>query len=203
MKNFIRTLVLVALAFITSASFAAQSVHLMLKGSGGKVYACKSDASGKFSFSKVEPGTYQLVWVLPDGTTPDNTESCAIEVESFSWGATNMGTGGHGGGGGAGRVSSTSTGAVDSDDDNDGVSESSKVTKSRSNIQNNRTVNTTRSNIKRKASEFQSTTGGKYCVVVLEDVVISGLTDCPGTISGMAINEKGLPGEKGTKKGNK
>jgi hypothetical protein len=203
MKNFIRTLVLIALAFFTTASFAAESVHLMLKGSGGKVYACKTDASGKFTFDKVEPGTYQLVCILPDGKSPDNTESASIEIQSFSWGATQMGS--HGGSTGAGRVTTTSTTtpALDPDDDGDGVS-SEKITKSRSNIQNNRTINTSRDNIKHNAAskDFQQLPGGKYCVVVMKDIVVSSLGSCEGSCS-MAINEKGLPGEKGTKKGNK
>jgi type VI secretion system secreted protein Hcp len=39
------------------------------------------------------------------GESPDKTHKGEIQLESFSWGATNSGTGYHGGGSGAGKVS--------------------------------------------------------------------------------------------------
>jgi type VI secretion system secreted protein Hcp len=40
-----------------------------------------------------------------DGESTDATLKGAIDVDSFSWGETQSGTGGHGGGGGSGKVS--------------------------------------------------------------------------------------------------
>ena len=40
-----------------------------------------------------------------DGESTDSMHPGAIEVDSFSWGVSNMGTGGHGGGGGSGKAS--------------------------------------------------------------------------------------------------
>ena len=203
MKNFIRILPLVLVLFVSQA-FAATGQHLQLRETKTKkIYNAKTDASGKFTFDKIEAGTYDLVWVLPEGTSPENTESASIEIQSFSWGVSNMGSHGGGGGGGAGKTVGTST--TKTDDDNDGAGEASRVTKTRSNIQNNRTINTTRDNIKgqSKSSDFKSSGGGTYYVVVLQDILVTGLTDCPGTVSAMAINEKGLPGEKKPKKSTK
>ena len=40
-----------------------------------------------------------------DGESTDDKHKGEIDVESFSWGVSQMGTGGHGGGGGAGKAS--------------------------------------------------------------------------------------------------
>lgn len=40
-----------------------------------------------------------------DGEADDANHPGAIQIESWSWGVTQMGTGGHGGGGGAGKAS--------------------------------------------------------------------------------------------------
>ena len=207
MKALIRILIPVLLIFAVTSSFAAESVHLMLKGSKGKTYKVKTDAKGKFEVSDLEPDTYELIWILPDGTSPDNAESASIEIESFSWGMSNQRTVEQAAaqaapGTGSSRPTSGPTGGAPTGQPTPppgmgtGGGEGArggKITKSRSNIQNNR-----------MSSEFKSLPGGKYYVVVLEDVVISSMgSSCEGTCGRMAINEKGLPGEKGTKKGNK
>src|SRR5688572_18677408 len=124
MKNFIRILPLV-LALFVSQAFAATGQHLQLRETKTKkIYNAKTDASGKFTFDKIEAGTYDLVWVLPDGTSPDNTESASIDIQSFSWGVSNMGSHGGGAGGGAGKTVATST--TKTDDDNDGAGDASR-----------------------------------------------------------------------------
>ena len=40
-----------------------------------------------------------------DGESTDDKHKGELDLESFSWGVTQMGTGGHGGGGGAGKAS--------------------------------------------------------------------------------------------------
>jgi hypothetical protein len=101
-----------ALFVFTSSSFAALNAYLQLKGQkSGKTYKCKLDESGKFSFSDVEAGTYDLVFVLDGTRSQDDGVIQTIEISSFSWGASNA-------------VVTTGT----------------KITKSRSNIQNNKTA---------------------------------------------------------------
>src|SRR5262245_35706568 len=39
-----------------------------------------------------------------EGESSDDKHKGEIDIESFSWGVSNMGTGGHGGGGGAGKA---------------------------------------------------------------------------------------------------
>lgn len=222
MKAFIRILIPAVLALFTTASIGAETVHLYLKGTKGKTYkVVKTDPQGKFSFDDLEPDTYTLIWILPDGTTPENTESASIEIESFSWGVSQMNhhgsstssnqrtsepaqqaatpvgsgsdrpTGGPSGGAPTGQP--TPPPGMGGGGGGGSAERSGKITKSRSNIQNNR-----------MASEFKSMPGGKYYVVLMEDIVISSASSsCEGTCGRMAINEKGLPGEKGTKKGNK
>jgi len=205
MQIFIRlfqlTVFFIALTFFTTLSLAAETVHLHLKDAKGKIYKCNTDATGKFSFPNVEPGKYELIWVLPDGTTPDNTESCSIEIQSFSWGASNTRTVEPAAQaavpvGGSSRPNGPSGGPPSPDHtpppaanqggqgDNSGA-KGTAAKKSRSNISNNFAP-----------SDLNPTSNGKYYVVVLQDVVISGVTTCEGTCSKMAINEKGVPGKK-------
>lgn len=197
MKNIFRVVFPLALLVIASQLLAATGQHLQLREvKTKKIYNGKTDASGKFSFDKIEAGTYQLVLVLPEGTTPENTESCTIDIQSFSWGVSNMGTGGHGGGGGAGKVSSPGS---TTDDDNDGASDASArgtIKRSKSNLSNNKMINT--KPVTAKAADMKPSQGGYY-IVVMEDLVISGAAGETGDCDGMcfvAINEKGLPGEK-------
>lgn len=211
MKTFIRLFLLCLIPITQSTvSVAAESVHLFLKGNNGKTYKTSTDASGKFSFDNVEPGKYELVWVLPDGTTPDKIESAAIEIESFSWGVSQMshhgsstssnlrttetptaaqapaGTGRpspSGPSGGAPTGQPTPPPGIQTGGGGSGGS--SGRTKSRSNIQNNFT-----------SEDFTQVSGGKYCAVLMKDVVISSLSGCEGTCGKMAINEKGVPVKK-------
>ncbi len=197
MKTFIRLFLLCLIPITQSTvSVAAESVHLFLKGSNGKTYKTSTDASGKFSFDNVEPGKYELVWVLPDGTTPEKIESAAIEIESFSWGLSQRTTetptaaqapGGTGRPSPSGPSGGAPTGqpAPPPGIGTGGSSGSGDRTKSRSNIQNNFT-----------SEDFRVVAGGKYYAVVLKDVVISSLSSCEGACGKMAINEKGLPGKK-------
>lgn len=104
------SLIVLLIAFMTVPSFAALNAYLKLKGhKGAKTYTCKLDNDGKFSFDNVEPGTYDLIFVLDGSRSTDDGTLVKIEVSSFSWGATN-------------------------------TSASARITKSRSNIQNNRTA---------------------------------------------------------------
>jgi len=106
---------IVALAtFFSAPSFAALNAYLKLKSlSGGKTYTCKLDDNGKFSFENVEPGKYDLIFVLDGSRSTDDGTIQSIEISSFSWGASNT----------AGKQG-----------------KSTPVT--RSNISNNRTANT-------------------------------------------------------------
>jgi hypothetical protein len=82
------SLVVALATFFSVPSFAALNAYLKLKSvSGGKTYTCKLDQSGKFSFENVEPGTYDLV--LDGSRSSDDGTIQSIEINSFSWGASN------------------------------------------------------------------------------------------------------------------
>ena len=190
-----------AAMLISTSSFAALNAYLKLKGSNGKTYKTTADASGKFSFSNVEPGNYKLVWVLPPGEGSP-TGDCEIHIESFSWGATNTG------------------GTIDAPLSTDAQGKSTPAT--RSNISNNRSSGggtevspepvemqgkstpVTRSNISNNRSsgggtgkvqlqDFHFKTnasklskdGDEYYTVVFEDILISSYTAPSGNVGGL------------------
>ncbi|HET9135074.1 MAG TPA: hypothetical protein VFO76_00440 [Candidatus Kapabacteria bacterium] len=171
-RTALMSFVIIALSvtLATAATGSAQGKHIKLSGNG-KTYEATADENGNFSFTGVEPGTYKLVWVLPKGTTPQNTESASIEISSFSWGASN----------------STPTGSM---------AQGKSTPATRSNISNNRggasvdgelsqgkSTPATRSNISnnRTGSQLQ-VSNGECFTVVLEDVVISSVTTASGTV---------------------
>jgi hypothetical protein len=174
LRTALMSFVIVALSvtLANAVTSSAQGKHIKLSGNG-KTYEATTDNNGNFSFVNVEPGTYKLIWVLPKGTTPQNTESTSIEISSFSWGATNS--------------SPSSTGSM-------AQGKSTPVT--RSNISNNRggasvdgelsqgkSTPVTRSNISNNRTGSQLHVSGSECfTVVLEDVVISSVTTAGGTV---------------------
>jgi hypothetical protein len=89
-RTVLASLIIMLATFITAPSFAALNAYLKLKSlSGGKTYTCKLDESGKFSFENVEPGKYDLVFVLDGSRSSDDGTIQSIEINSFSWGASN------------------------------------------------------------------------------------------------------------------
>jgi len=84
------SLIIMLATFVTVPSFAALNAYLKLKSlSGGKTYTCKLDEKGEFSFVNVEPGKYDLVFVLDGSRSTDDGTIQSIEISSFSWGASN------------------------------------------------------------------------------------------------------------------
>src|SRR5689334_4334536 len=76
--------------FISSTSYASFNASLKLKGADGKIYSCTADANGKFNFGPVQPGTYSLLWILPDAEESPSGP-CVLDFFSFSWGAAKKG----------------------------------------------------------------------------------------------------------------
>jgi hypothetical protein len=120
-----------AVLFISSSSFAALNAYLKLKGQKqGKTYKATPDASGKFKFSDVEPDVYDLTFEVTatdqaGNTGSDSKKISTIEISSFSWGSTNVGSNSGPGSQGGGITPDAAQG------------KSTPVT--RSNISNNRT----------------------------------------------------------------
>ena len=171
--------VLAAMVFATSA-FAAKGI-IVCKPSGGttsgKSYSSEIDANGKFSFKNVEPGKYNLVWVLPEGTDVSKTGACSIHIESFSFGASN----------------STKKAAIQDNQRKDATSMSTRTTTEMSPPSGGASkVSVHDISITRQASSFTNS-DGELSTVLAEDLVIDD-PNPHGEISGMAINEKGLPG---------
>ena len=84
------TLVVLALSiFGASQSFGALNAYLQLKGTkNGKSYKTTTDATGKFSFKDVVPGSYELRFVgSPEYfAAAEKGHKDAIEVISFQYG---------------------------------------------------------------------------------------------------------------------
>lgn len=172
---------IVAITFISSQTLAATGQHLTLKGTNGKTYSATTDASGTFTFTNVEPGTYKLIWVLPNGTTPQNTQSAKIDISSFSWGET-----------ASPSLASTMSDYVR------GRSSSTPPTpkpmglvSGTSNAQGKSTP-VTRSNISNNRSGSELQVSGSECfTVLLEDIVVSSVTTATGTVSACTITPTG------------
>ena len=195
--------VLAAMLFATSA-FAAKGIIVIKPSSGGtgKTYSCTPDASGKFSFSNVEPGTYKLLWVLPEGTDPIKTGSCSITVgftyakraaidDNQTKDVTNVTS-----------TLTTEMSPASGGSDPQGKQTGPRVSKS--NVSNNRTsgggsgkVSVSDLSITRDASSFTND-GGDLYTVLLEDIQITD-PNPHGTVSAMAISSKGAPATKSTK----
>ncbi|HET9135075.1 MAG TPA: hypothetical protein VFO76_00445 [Candidatus Kapabacteria bacterium] len=177
LRAILTSLFVAAITLLSSQTLAASGQHLTLKGTNGKTYSATTDASGIFIFTDVEPGTYKLIWVLPDGTTPQNTQSAKIEITSFSWGETASPT-----------LASTMSDYVR------GRSSSTPPTpkpmglvSGTSNAQGKSTP-VTRSNISNNRSGSELQVSGSECfTVLLEDVVISSVTTVTGTVSACTI----------------
>ncbi|MBS1903814.1 MAG: FG-GAP repeat protein [Bacteroidetes bacterium] len=179
------TLLALAIVLFASNTFAALNAYLQLKGTkSGKIYKSSLDASGKFSFSNVEPGTYSLIFVSEDGSNPP----ASIEIQSFSWGATNSGSMSSGSMS-SGRASASAT-----------TSKNSPVT--RSNISNNRvscpsgvTVSTgdldgdgipdvITSPVTISISNADGSRGQVFSKVVLQDITVSSACSPSGACKG-------------------
>lgn len=151
---------------ISSSSFAALNAYLKLKGSNGKTYTTTADASGKFSFSNVEPGTYKLLWVLPPGEGAP-TGSCSIEIASWSSGGSNKSSVGSTGMS-SGKTAAPATGKTS---DYGGGGSTGKVQFQDFHFTTN-------------ASKL-SKDGDNFYAVVFEDILVSSISSPSGNVSNM------------------
>lgn len=118
MKQILYTLtVLVLIALSTTADAQRggrqERAFVQIEGEGGVAVVAPIDNKGNAKIDNVKPGNHQAALLVPavqkvreaaaraeaNGTPPPS-----IEIESYSWGVSQMGTAGHGGGGGAGKV---------------------------------------------------------------------------------------------------
>lgn len=120
MKNFIAS-VLLSLT-IATAAFAQGGAILQIQGPGG-THTAPLDPQGNATILGVKPGTYQIALLVPavqkvrdaanrSGAAADDKHKDWINVESFSWGTTYVGSANGGvwkttNGGAAGREAST------------------------------------------------------------------------------------------------
>lgn len=101
MKNLIITVAFLLLAATLAPSAFAQGGTLQLQGSGGS-FTSPVDAAGNATILNVKPGTYQVFLLVPavqkvrlaaaPNTTNGPGNSGQIDIQSWSWGATNVGS---------------------------------------------------------------------------------------------------------------
>lgn len=135
-------LLVLMFSFLCVNSFAALNAYLKLKSlSGGKTYTCKLDNNGKFSFENVEPGKYDLIFVLDGSKSQDDGTIQSIEISSFSWGASNTaGKQGKSTPVTRSNISNNRTGSTDGGDPTPSEKQGKSTPVTRSNISNNRTA---------------------------------------------------------------
>jgi hypothetical protein len=175
-----------AITLLASQTLAASGQHLMLKGANGKTYSATTDASGIFIFTNVEPGTYKLIWVLPAGSTPQNTQSAKIDISSFSWGETASPT-----------LASTMSDYVRGRSSSTPPTPKPMGLVSSGSVAQGKSTPATRSNISNNRSGSELQLSGSECfTVLLEDVVISSVTTATGTVSACTITPIDKTGTK-------
>ena len=93
-RTSIASLLILALTmFGATTSWGAVDAYMTFRNKAtGKSYTAKPDASGKFTFKGVAPGTYQLLFTgSPEYFTPPKLAGAHdkwIELSSFSWGTS-------------------------------------------------------------------------------------------------------------------
>jgi hypothetical protein len=162
-------LFIIAFTIASNAKAPVSNATVTLRCSSGKTYTATTDSKGKFSFTDLDcDGDYSL--------------SVSSEVMSWSWGASNSGaftgsssaSAGKSSGGGAGKVSVQDL-SVTKRDAASGLPTGKRQHKP---------FKTTHS--------LCSKVGKEEC----DDRCVISLSSDGTTITGMAINEKGLPGTK-------
>lgn len=184
--------VVAAFLLLSTTSFAALNAYLTLKGANGKSYTCTADNSGQFSFKDVQPGTYKLIWTLPKGDGAPTGE-CAIEISSFSWGASNStSVGGSGMGAGKSTISTTTT--TETTTTTIDETSNNQVKRSKSNVSNNRSTGAGAGKVSLQDIHFRCDatklrkSGGtqeEYLTVVMEEVMVSSVTTVTGKVKNM------------------
>ena len=123
MKNIFKTLAVFVMAMMITVSAFAQrggrsysAGHFLLEldGDGAAGVIAPIDNKGNAKIDNVKPGNHTVALLLPAvqkireaaaRAKANDAPPPSIQIESYSWGVSQMGTGGHGGGGGAGKVS--------------------------------------------------------------------------------------------------
>ncbi len=99
MKNLITAFAFMFLAAALAPSAFAQGGTLTLQGSGG-TFSAPVDAAGNSTIQNVKPGTYHVFLLVPAvqkvrmAASPTNSPGGGgqIDIQSWSWGATNVGS---------------------------------------------------------------------------------------------------------------
>jgi type VI protein secretion system component Hcp len=197
-KRFITaSLCILAFSIIgASASFGALNAYLEIKSSDGKIYKATPDAGGKFTFTGVQPGSYELRLVASYEyfalkKKDADAHKGEIQLLSFSWGASNSGA--ISGSGNADRESGTpavseivvtkstdksSPRVAAADVNGDGRADRAAPQKIR----------------EAKGISVQNPTqdGTEYYTIIMKNVIVTAACSASGTVSGIAITQPGV-----------
>ena len=182
--------------FGASASFGALNAYLKLQGkTNGKSYKVTPDANGKFSFQKVEVGSYQLQLVASDEyfaakQKDKDAHKDEIQLMSFSWGASNSIVSNSGNADRESSAPSVSEIVVKKSTDKSSPGVAS------GDLNGNGTADLAAPQKIREAKgvslQNPMQAGSKYYVIILDNVMVSSVCSPSGTISGFAINQPGV-----------
>lgn len=172
-----------AILALATTSQAALNAYLQLKNTKtGDTFKCQLDTRGKFTFKDVPPGTYELsIRCDEEYYTALTSGDHKSEIQLAKWDLKENKGNARMGGDPIPGIDVRGVATTEGDPNRDVVG---------------------RKNGALHAADFKRS-GNEYYKIVLEDVVISNLSSPTGQIQGMAINEKGLPGEKKPPKGTK
>jgi len=175
--------------FGSSASFGAVADYFLKfrNTTTGKTYTAKPDASGKFTFTGVQPGTYTMILAGSDEyfalkKKDEDAHKSEIQLLSFSWGAPN-----------SGRESSAPsvseiivTKSTDASSPNFAAADLNKDGK------NDRAAEQKIREAKLISVTNPSKDGTEYYVIIMKDVIVTSMCSPTGTVSGIAINQPGV-----------